>query len=107
MPRFLLAALATSLSLGLAACQQPAQQSAAPTPATSAPARAVAPSVADLVGARAAGGQSEMEARGYSVARMQGLTAYWWHPAGACVRTVTNQGRYEAVGNVPASNCGR
>jgi hypothetical protein len=38
---------------------------------------------------------------------MQGLTAYWWHPAGACVRTVTNQGRYEAVGNVPASNCGR
>uniref|UniRef100_UPI0018DF0211 hypothetical protein n=1 Tax=Neoroseomonas rubea TaxID=2748666 RepID=UPI0018DF0211 len=67
-----------------------------------------APQTADLRGARAAGGESEMGRRGFTVARQQGLTAYWLHaPSNTCVRTVTSQGRYRTVDQVPGSNCGR
>jgi hypothetical protein len=94
------------LALGVVGCAQPAPPAATPaaTPAVAGPA---APSVADLVGARGSSGESELQSRGYSSARVRGLTAYWWHPAGACVRVVTNQGRYQTVENVAASDCGR
>jgi hypothetical protein len=100
------------LAFGLVGCAQPAPPAATPaaTPAASAPAapaRPAAPSVADLVGARGSSGESELQSRGYTPARTRGLTAYWWHPAGACVRVVTNQGRYQTVENVAASDCGR
>jgi hypothetical protein len=105
------ATVSLGLALGLAACGQTAQQ-ASPPPAQPAPAATpavapAAPSVADLVGARAAGGESTMQARGYTVARTQGLTAYWWHPAGNCVRVVTANGRYSVVQQAAASNCGK
>ncbi|MCU0986589.1 MAG: hypothetical protein MUC89_16910 [Acetobacteraceae bacterium] len=106
----LLGASLLALSLLLSACQPPAQQQPAPGQTTAtAPAAQPAspPGVGDLVGARAAGGESTMEARGYSVARTQGLTAYWWHTAGSCVRVVTANGRYSVVERTAASNCGR
>lgn len=101
----ILGASALALTLGLAACGTPSS----PPPATAAPAApAAAPQFADLRGARASSGESEMQQRGFSVARQQGLTAYWLHAASnTCVRTVTSQGRYQTVAQVPPSNCGR
>ncbi|MCU0984180.1 MAG: hypothetical protein MUC89_04475 [Acetobacteraceae bacterium] len=105
----LAAAFALALLLGLSACG-----GSPPPPATSAPAQPAtvatpaAPQFADLRGARASSGQGEMERRGFSVARQQGLTAYWLHASSnTCVRTVTSQGRYQTVDQVPPSNCGR
>jgi hypothetical protein len=94
------------LALGVVGCAQPAPPAATPaaTPAVAGPA---APSVADLVGARGSSGESELQSRGYTPAVTRGLTAFWWHPGGACVRVVTNQGRYQVVENVAAANCGR
>jgi hypothetical protein len=109
-PRGLLGATALVLTLGLAACGG----GSAPPPAVSAPAAAQlpatvpAPQFADLRGARGSSGQSQMETRGFTVARQRGLTAYWLHaPSGTCVRTVTSQGRYQTVDQVAPSNCGR
>jgi hypothetical protein len=105
--RFVTAA-SLALALGLGACGQPPAASAPMAPAAQPAAQpAAAPSVADLVGARGSSGESVLQERGYTSARVRGLTAYWWHPAGACVRVVTNQGRYQSVANVAASDCGR
>lgn len=105
-------AAALALVLGVAACGQPAPPPATlASPAAHTPQaahQAPAPSVADLRGARASSGESEMQTRGFAVARQRGLTAYWLHaPSGSCVRTVTSGGRYTTVDSVPASNCGR
>ncbi|WP_206030317.1 hypothetical protein [Roseomonas sp. AR75] len=113
--RLLLAASLLGTGLGLVGCNQPPPPAASTPPAAAtpaaasapaAPARPAAPSVADLVGARGSSGESELQSRGYTPARTRGLTAYWWHLGGACVRVVTNQGRYQTVENVAASNCG-
>lgn len=48
-----------------------------------------------------------MQRRGYTVARQRGLTAYWSHPAGSCVRTVTSGGRYTTVAAARPADCGR
>ena len=91
-------------SLGLAGCNStPPSTASAPPPA----ARPAPPSVSDLQGARGRTGEAEMQQRGYSVARQRGLTAFWWHPGGACVRTVTGNGRYRTVQNVAAADCGQ
>jgi hypothetical protein len=105
----LLAAPAFALLLGVSACGAPsAPPPAAQAPAPAQPPAAAAPQTADLRGARAAGGESEMQRRGFTVARQRGLTAYWLHaPSNTCVRTVTSNGRYQTVDQVPASNCGR
>jgi hypothetical protein len=101
-----------ALALALTACggapPPPAAHTTAPPPATAAPPPPpAAPSVADLVDARASSGESEMERRGFTVARQRGLTAYWWNAsARACVQTVTANGRYRTVMPVAASNCG-
>lgn len=96
------AMIACGLASGVAGCNSSAPPtSSAPPPAKS------APSVADLVDARGSSGESELMKRGYASARTQGLTAYWWHPAGACVRVVTSQGRYKTVQETAAADCGK
>lgn len=97
-----------ALGFGLAACgpSEP-PRAAAPQPAAAAAAPGAAPSVADLRGARASSGEGEMQRRGYTVARQRGLTAYWSHPAGSCVRTVTSGGRYTTVAAARPADCGR
>ena len=90
------------LGAGLAGCNSSAPPSSSAPP----PAR-TAPSVADLVNARGSSGEAELNDRGYSPARTQGLTTYWWHPAGACVRVVTAQGRYKTVQSTAATDCGK
>lgn len=106
-----MAAAMLLLVLGLGGCAgapaPAASAPAAPLPLPVAAAPAEAPSVADLVGARAAGAESDLERRGYTVARTRGLTSFWLRPAGACVRVVTSNGRYSTVENVAASNCRR
>ncbi len=72
-----------------------------------------APDVADLVGARAAGGETQLEARGYrnvpastSTVRHSRFT-FWWHPERRqCLSVATNKGRYATLNLVPPGNCG-
>jgi hypothetical protein len=110
--RTLLNLAVAAAGLGLVACGEPASHSPAPaaTPAAAAaptpPPPAAAPSVADLVGARASSGESEFQARGYTPARTRGLTAYWWHASGTCVRAVTANGRYATVAAARPADCG-
>jgi len=100
--------LGVAAVVGLAACAQPAQQAAAPPAAASVPPPAPsAPAFADLRDARASSGESEMQRRGFTVARQRGLTAFWLNaPSGTCVRTVTSNGRYQTVEQVDKANCG-
>lgn len=68
--------------------------------------------IRDLVGARAAGGETQLEARGY--ANVGGETGddrkwtYWWN-AGTqtCVTVSTMDGRYEAITTSPPADCRR
>ena len=65
----------------------------------------------DLVGARAAGGESELESRGYTF--ITGATAYggakagfWWNPdSKACVRVETYDGKFRSITNATGANC--
>lgn len=74
---------------------------------------AQAPSdLADLVGARAAGGETQLEARGY--ANVGGETGedrgwtYWWNArTQTCVTVSTVNGRYDAITTSPAPDCRR
>lgn len=66
--------------------------------------------VRDLVGARAAGGESELAARGYVNAG--GRTGdgrkwtYWWNERrGVCLSVATEDGRYASVVSAPAGDC--
>ncbi len=96
------ALIALGFGAGLAGCNASAPpSSSAPPPAKT------APSVADLVDARGSSGEMELSNRGYSPARTQGLTTYWWHSAGACVRVVTAQGRYKTVQSTASTDCGK
>lgn len=64
--------------------------------------------IADLAGARAAGGETQMFSRGYAPARTKGLTAYWWNDAtSTCARVITGNGRYKTVDTAKASDCGK
>lgn len=108
--RCLVPTAAMAIALVLAACAAPAPPPAPAPPSTAAaaPTPPAAPSVADLVDARASSGESAMQTRGFTVARQRGLTAFWWNAtAGSCVRTVTANGRYSVVETVAAANCGR
>ncbi|WP_447931205.1 hypothetical protein [Sphingopyxis fribergensis] len=79
--------------------------------ALSAPALAQnAPDVADLVGARGAGGETQLLARGYEsrMSNLVGETRYvfWWNArTGRCISVATADGRYSAINAVPAANC--
>lgn len=68
--------------------------------------------VDDLVGARAAGGESQLLARGYEsrTSNVSGATrrVFWWNArAGRCIAVSTTGGRYSNVTMVPADNCMR
>lgn len=69
-----------------------------------------APDVADLVGARAAGGETQLLSRGYEarqsrVVRDQRFTFWWNGRSGRCISVSTTGGRYAAIVPVPAENC--
>lgn len=66
--------------------------------------------LADLVGSRAAGAETQMEARGYlatvgTTVRNQRFTFWWSERKGRCVSVSTVDGRYAAIEPVPAGNC--
>ena len=83
--RILLAAALLPLGLTLAYAKAPAD-------------------IADLVGARAPGAESEMQARGY----VDVSNNTWWN-AGTqtCVRVHVSQGHYSGITQVKASACGQ
>lgn len=69
-----------------------------------------APDLADLVGARAAGGETQLEARGYAFVTTNTVRdtkwSFWWNDrTRQCVQVATNNGRYQAVQRVPEANC--
>jgi hypothetical protein len=102
---------AAALTMGVAACAStppPAPQPAPPPPPVAAPAPPAAPSVADLVGARATAGQRQLAARGYRMARARGLTRYYAHaPSQSCIRVQIANGRYRAIESEPVTSCVR
>lgn len=64
----------------------------------------------DLVGARAAGGERQLESRGYvNVGAQQGddrVWTTWWNPrTRSCITVSTVQGRYDAITTSPAPDC--
>lgn len=67
--------------------------------------------LSDLVGARAAGGESELESRGYTF--ITGATAYggskagfWWNAdSRACVRVETFDGKFRSIVNATGADC--
>lgn len=77
------------------------------------PAYAKTPSsLSDLVGARAAGGEEQMESRGYyntnTTTRDDRKWTYWWNSSKKeCVSVSTYDGRYESVNTASASDCGQ
>jgi hypothetical protein len=75
------------------------------------PAMAQTPgSVRDLVGARAAGGETQLENRGYhyvtgSTKNNRKFNYYWNGNTKECLRVVTYDGRFETVTTTSASDC--
>ncbi|KRB62612.1 hypothetical protein ASE04_00015 [Rhizobium sp. Root708] len=71
----------------------------------SAPVLAKSPTdIADLIGARAAGAESEIQARGYDNVKNN----IWWNGAtGTCVRVHVSNGRYSAIDTLKPSACGQ
>lgn len=68
------------------------------------------PDLSDLVGARAAGAETQMEARGYravnnSTVRDMKFTFWWNERKRNCVSVSTVDGRYAAIEGVPSGNC--
>lgn len=69
------------------------------------------PDVGDLVGARGAGGETQLLSRGYeqresNTVRDQRFT-FWWNPKNSqCISVSTVDGRYASIQAVPAANCG-
>jgi hypothetical protein len=68
--------------------------------------------VRDLVGARAAGGETQMEERGWiSTSAHKSATssyAYWWNARDkSCVRVATRDGRYDQITDAGATDCGQ
>ena len=66
----------------------------------------------DLVGARAAGAETQMTARGYMFVRVETLRgarlARWWSETRRqCVAVTTANGRYKAIVSVPSGECGK
>lgn len=66
--------------------------------------------VGDLVGARAAGGETQLEARGYQFVRTNTVRdqkwSFWWSDIQRqCISVTTDNGRYTAINQVPGQNC--
>lgn len=73
-----------------------------------APAIAKPPSdIADLVDARAAGGETQMQSRGYKMEKSRDGAQYWWNSgSNTCARIVVANGRYASVSKADNSDCG-
>lgn len=75
------------------------------------PASAQTPSdVSDLIGARAAGGETQLEARGYqfvttNLVRDTKWSIWWSERQRQCISVATSDGRYASINVVPAANC--
>jgi hypothetical protein len=83
-----------SLTIGAAALFALTTVAAAKTPAD----------VADLVGARAPGAESEMQNRGYSNVKNN----TWWNAdTKTCARVHVSQGKYSGITQVKPSACGQ
>lgn len=68
--------------------------------------------LSDLVGSRAAGGETQLEARGYTLHHASAgddkSYAYWWNgSAKKCVRVTTEQGRYSNIKSESSAECGQ
>jgi hypothetical protein len=68
--------------------------------------------VQDLVGARAAGGESQLMRRGYSFVKTQKgddrAWSNWWNRrTSTCITVVTRDGRYDSITTSPAFDCNR
>lgn len=62
--------------------------------------------VSDLVGARGAGGETQLGQRGYEYVTMTKGTQYWWNvQSKACIGIKVSQGRYQSVSSASASQC--
>lgn len=88
--------LETCIALAVLACAPVLAQNAA--------------DVEDLVGARAAGGETQLLSRGYELrqtntVRDQKFTFWWNERTGRCISVATANGRYDAIIGVPAGNC--
>lgn len=67
-------------------------------------------SVRDLVGARAAGGESTLEERGFTMhhglTRDGGKITYWWNPnTKECVKVDTYDGKFDSIDKANNSDC--
>src|SRR6218665_1912455 len=68
--------------------------------------------IRDLIGARAAGGETQLEARGYTNTGTDTgddrKWTYWWNPkTQTCVTVATVNGRYDSITTSPAPDCRR
>ena len=66
--------------------------------------------VSDLVGARAAGGETQLEQRGYVHIKTDKSDdrawSYWWHSGRKqCLSVATVDGRYDSITDTPAADC--
>lgn len=92
--RLFIAVLGTTIALGITQAAQ------AQPPAD----------IEDLVGARGAGGETQLQARGYQFVRINTVQdqkwAFWWNPrTRQCASVTTMEGRYSAINRVPPANC--
>ncbi len=75
-------------------------------------AQSTPPGLRDLVGARAAGGETQMQARGYVAVHTETgrdrKYVYWWNAnRRQCVSVSTVDGRYAAIVGTPDADCRR
>lgn len=66
----------------------------------------------DLVGARAGQAEGDLESRGWHSVSVHktgsGSYSYWWHSQSKhCVRVATRDGRYDAITDTGATDCGQ
>lgn len=69
-------------------------------------------SLSDLVGARGAGGEEQLESRGYYNTHVSTeddrKVSYWWNSSKKeCVRVTTYDGRYESINAAQSTDCGQ
>lgn len=68
--------------------------------------------VKDLVGARAAGGETQLKNRGYKFVKTEkggdrSWSNWWKASSSVCLTVVTMNGRYDSIVSGPASDCGQ
>lgn len=66
--------------------------------------------VSDLIGAKGASGQTQLEARGYQFVTVNTVRdtkwSFWWSDRQQqCISVATTDGRYASINSVPAANC--